>query len=61
MKKIWGTIAMILVTVGAINWGLLGLFEFNFVDWLLGQWQWLVRTIYVLVGIAGVMMLLPKK
>ena len=61
MKKIWGTIAMVLVAVGAISWGLIGLFDFNIVEMLLGKWQWLVRTIYVLIGVAGIMMLIPKK
>ena len=61
MKKIWGTIAMVLVAVCAISWGLIGLFDFNIVEMLLGKWQWLVRTIYVLIGVAGIMMLIPKK
>jgi uncharacterized membrane protein YuzA (DUF378 family) len=35
MKAI-NTIALILVIIGAINWGLWGFFQFDFVAWLLG-------------------------
>ena len=59
-------ISWILVIVGAINWGLVGLGGFFGGDWnvvhmLLGfmpQIEWIV---YVLVGVSGVMALMPKK
>lgn len=47
-------IALILVIVGAINWGLVGLFGFDLVGTLLGTMSVLSRIVYVLVGIAGV-------
>lgn len=47
-------IAIVLIIVGAINWGLVGLFDFNLVTFLFSTWTWLVRTIYVLVGVSGV-------
>ena len=51
--KIVNIIALILVIIGAINWGLIGLFEFNLVDFLFGIGTVLSRIIYVLVGISG--------
>lgn len=46
-------ISMILVVVGAINWGLIGVFDFNLVSWLFGEVSGLTRLVYILVGLAG--------
>ena len=51
--KILNYIALTLVIVGALNWLLVGLFEFNLVDSLFGINSVLSRIIYVIVGIAG--------
>lgn len=51
--KIIDTIALILVIIGAINWGLIGLLNFNLVDTLFGVGSALSRIIYSLVGISG--------
>jgi len=51
--KIIDTIALILVIIGAINWGLIGLFNFNLVDTIFGIGSALSRIIYSLVGISG--------
>ena len=51
--KVIDTIALILVIIGAINWGLVGLFEFNLVDTLFGSLSVISRIIYILVGISG--------
>ena len=49
------TIAQILSIVGCLNWGLVGLFQFDLVAWLFGGVDSLVsRIIYTLVGLAGV-------
>ena len=48
------TIALILVIIGAINWGLVGLFNFNLVSAIFGEKSAFAKIIYVLVGIAGV-------
>ncbi len=45
--------ALIITVIGAINWGLIGFFEFNLVAWLFGSLTWLSRIIYALVGICG--------
>ena len=47
-------IAYLLVIIGGINWGLIGLFEFNLVDAIFGAGSTLSRIIYVLVGISAV-------
>ncbi|WP_419761834.1 DUF378 domain-containing protein [Caldalkalibacillus salinus] len=47
-------LALLLVVIGAINWGLIGLFQFDLVATLFGgQDSWLSRIIYSLVGLAG--------
>ncbi len=52
--KIINSLALTLVIVGAINWLLVGLFEFNLVDAIFGSLSTLTRIIYTLVGIAGI-------
>lgn len=51
--KVIDTIALILIIIGAINWGLIGLFSFNLVDTIFGTMSVLSRIIYTLVGISG--------
>lgn len=51
--KILDIIAFILVLVGAINWGLIGFFEFDLVATLFGKMTTFSRIVYGLVGIAG--------
>ena len=48
------TIALVLVLIGAINWGLVGLFGFDLVAAIFGEMTALSRIIYTLVGAAGV-------
>lgn len=48
-------IARLLVVIGALNWGLIGLFGFDLVAFLFGgQMSLISRIVYTLVGIAGV-------
>ena len=48
------TIALVLIIVGALNWGLVGLFDFDLVATLFGgQDALLARIVYILVGLAG--------
>lgn len=51
--KILNTIVLILLIVGALNWGLIALFSFDLVAWLFGEMTLLSRIVYGLVGIAG--------
>lgn len=46
-------IALILVAIGAINWGLIGFFDFDLVRAIFGDMTLVSRIIYALVGIAG--------
>lgn len=53
--KVIDKIALVLVIVGALNWGSVGLFGFDCVAFLFGgQMSTLSRIIYALVGVAGV-------
>ncbi|MBC2582856.1 DUF378 domain-containing protein [Clostridium sp. DJ247] len=52
-------ISMILVIIGALNWGLIGLFNLNLIGLLFGEpANFIGRIIYILVGVAGVNILL---
>ncbi len=51
--KVINNIALTLVIIGALNWLLVGLFEFNLVDAIFGTLTWLTRLIYILVGVSG--------
>ena len=51
--KVLYYIALTLVIVGALNWLLVGLFQFNLVDAIFGTMSVLSRIIYILVGVAG--------
>ncbi|MBR3229637.1 MAG: DUF378 domain-containing protein [Bacilli bacterium] len=45
---------LILTIVGAINWGLIGLLDFNLVSTIFGNGTMLEKLVYILVGIAGI-------
>ena len=47
------TVAYVLLLVGGLNWGLVGFFEYNLVEALLGQWPMVVRGVYGLVGLSA--------
>lgn len=48
-------ISKILVIVGGLNWGLVGLLDFNLVDSIFGVGSVASRVVYVLVGIAALL------
>lgn len=52
MKVLWW-IALVLVVVGAVNWGLVGLFEFDLVAYLFASMMTVAKVVYVVVGVAG--------
>ena len=65
--RVLDVIAAVLVVIGGLNWGLVGLFQFDLVAALFGQpgvigatWM-LPRLIYVVVGIAAVYQALSVK
>ena len=45
-------ICLVLTIIGAIVWGLIGLFDWNIVEWIFGD-TFIPRLIYILVGISG--------
>lgn len=47
-------ISFILVIIGALNWGIIGVCNFNLVHFLFGFSEILTRSIYLLVGLAGI-------
>ena len=51
--KVIDKIALALIIIGVINWGLIGIFQFNLVETIFGEMTMLTRIIYALVGISG--------
>ena len=52
---IMDSIALILSIIGCVNWGLIGLFEFDLVAWLCGgSMSLLSRIVYTIVALAGI-------
>ena len=54
-------IAYILVIIGAINWGLIGFFDFDLVAAIFGEMTLLARIVYGLVGISGLFLVLVHR
>lgn len=50
-------LAWILVVVGAINWGLVAIFNWNLVDVIFGAATTVSTIVYILVGVAGLWMI----
>jgi hypothetical protein len=59
MKYVLKNIAWVLVIIGALNWGLVGLFKFNLVDSLFGSLL-ISRIVYSLVGLSAVVLIIFK-
>lgn len=58
MWKIVKLVAWVLTIVGALNWGFIGLFDYDLVDVLFGAGMPMVATLfYILIGISGVISL----
>lgn len=58
MKAI-NLITLMLVIVGGVNWGLVGLFEFDLVAALFGEGSALSRIVYTLVGLSALYQIIP--
>ncbi|MDD2565277.1 MAG: DUF378 domain-containing protein [Candidatus Gracilibacteria bacterium] len=48
------TISLILIIVGGLNWGLVGILDFNLVAFLFGAMSMISRAVYVLVGLSAI-------
>jgi hypothetical protein len=59
MAKLKGLdwLALILVIIGGLNWGLVGLFKFDLVAAIFGEMSTVSRIVYTVVGLAGICML----
>ena len=55
-KYIDGT-ALAITIIGAVNWGLIGLFQFDLVRFLFGDMTLLSRIVYIIVGLCGLYLL----
>lgn len=55
--KVLDTVLLILVIIGAVNWGLIGFFRFNLVAFLFGNMTWISRVIYAVIGLSGLYMI----
>jgi len=51
-------LALLLVLIGGVDWGLVGIFRFDVIAWLVGPMSTAARVIYALVGIAALYCLL---
>ena len=52
-KSTLDLVTLVLIIVGGVNWGLVGAFNFNLVNVILGSVAWLERLVYVLVGLSA--------
>jgi len=57
--KALNIISLLLVIVGGLNWGLVGLFEFDLVAAIFGAGSVLSRLVYVLVGVSAAWQIMP--
>jgi uncharacterized membrane protein YuzA (DUF378 family) len=53
-RNVLSWITIILVIIGALNWGLFGVLDFNLVATLFGSFDWLAMVVYILIGLAGI-------
>ncbi len=58
MFKFLKILSLILVIVGALNWGLVGAFRFDLVAFLFGEMSRFSRIVYCLVGLSGFLLML---
>ena len=56
--NMWDWIAMILVVIGGLNWGLVGFFNFDLVATIFGDMTMMTRVVYSVVGLAAVYVLI---
>ena len=59
-KSIVSTIAFALVVIGGLNWGLVGLFNYDLVDSLFGTGSVIANVIYVLIGVSALWLVITK-
>ena len=53
MSKALDYTALVIAIIGALNWGLVGIFRFDLVAFLFADMSWLSRAVYILVAVCG--------
>lgn len=56
-NKALNCIALTIAIIGALNWGLIGIFRFDLVAFIFGNMSWLSRLVYIVVGVVGLYLL----
>ena len=54
-------LAFVLVVVGGLNWGLVGVADFNLVNKIFGSWEMIENIVYILVGLSAIYLALTHK
>ena len=57
--RVLNTVTLVLLIVGGLNWGLVGLLDFDLVAALFGEMTPLSRIVYVLVGLSALWQIVP--
>jgi uncharacterized protein len=57
--RIVNSITLLLLIVGGLNWGLVGLFDFDLVAVLFGPGSLLARIVHILVGVSALWQIIP--
>ena len=52
--KTFGLVALVLLVVGGLNWGLVGLFDYDLVASIFGDMSTISRVVYSLVGLSAI-------
>ena len=55
-----GWIAFVLVVIGGLNWGLVGIFNWNLVAAIFGDMTVVARIVYILVGLSALYMIIKS-
>ena len=53
MNSLYKT-CLVIAAIGCLNWGLLGIFNFNLVEYLFGNNTVITRIVYIIVAVAGI-------
>lgn len=56
-NKVLNCTALTIAIIGALNWGLIGIFRFDLVAFIFGNMSWLSRFVYIIVGVVGLYLL----
>lgn len=49
----WKVIAQVLLIIGALNWGMVGLFDVDLISSVFGPMTWITRVLFVAIGVSA--------